>query len=280
MRETQNHSPHSQHNREERGHEDRQHHAGHGNVSSKTTTLEQHIPVNINLQFDPAAPLAGKPAKLTLTVTEQRSGEPITIFEKIHDKLMHLIIVNTSDLSRFAHLHPTLENGRFEIDHTFKEADEYKAWIDVKPKCESQVLAAFRFSISGEPVHKPKAWERKEETFSKVMADGTYRIDLAVPDHVAAGHSVDITFRVADSNGKPIRDLEPLMAAGGHCVIITADAREFLHVHPTQEVPENWRGGPDVTFSATFPRSGMYRIWGQFQHKGRVITADYDLAVK
>jgi hypothetical protein len=36
------------------------------------------------------------------------------------------------------------------------------------------------------------------------------------------------------------------MAAGGHSVIISSDLKEFLHVHPMEEVGANWRGGPDI----------------------------------
>lgn len=257
--------------------------------SGSAAAAKQPFVININLQFDPAVPFASKPTRMMLIVAEQKSGEPILSFEKIHDKLMHLIIVNTSDLSSFAHLHPIFneENGsnsRFEITHTFQEADEYKAWVDVKPQDANQVLAAFRFKVFGEPVHKPRAVggiDDDEEGLSKVVDSGNYRIDLVVPDHVAVGHNVEITFRVADSKGNPIYDLEPLMAAGGHCVIISSDAKEFLHVHPAEQVlEENWRGGPSVAFSATFPKSGTYRIWEQFQHNSKVITADYDLVVK
>jgi plastocyanin len=281
MKKLQNHSPQSQH-KEERSQGPREHHMGHEHLSPASAAAKQPLVININLQFDPAVSFAGKPTRMVLIVAEQRSGEPIPSFEKIHDKLMHLIIVNLSDLSSFAHLHPIFnkENGsRFEITHTFQEADEYKAWVDVKPHDASQVLAAFRFKVFGEPVHKSKAVGRDEEQFSKVVDNGRYRIDLVLPDHVAAGHNVDFIFRVADSKGNPIHDLEPLMAAGGHCVIISSDAKDFLHVHPAEQVKENWRGGPDVAFSATFPKSGVYRIWGQFHHKGKVITADYDLVV-
>jgi|SRR5215211_654270 len=280
MKKLQNHSPHSQ--KEERSQGAREHHMEHEHLSPASAAAKQPLVININLQFDPAVSFVGKPTRMVLIVAEQRSGEPVLSFEKIHDKLMHLIIVNSSDLSSFAHLHPIFneQSGRFEITHTFQEADEYKAWVDVKPQDASQVLAAFRFKVFGEPVHKPKAVGRDEEGLSKVVDNGNYRIDLVVPDHVAAGHNVDFTFRVADSKGNPVLDLEPLMAAGGHCVIVSSDAKDFLHVHPGEEVEENWRGGPDVTFSATFPKSGIYRVWGQFQHKGKVITADYDLAVK
>jgi hypothetical protein len=83
---------------------------------------------------------------------------------------------------------------------------------------------------------------------------------------------VDIAFSISDSSGRPITNLEPL-AAGGHSVIISSDLREFLHVHPTEEIDMNWRGGPDISFKSNFPKPGLYKAWGQFQHKGRVITA-------
>jgi hypothetical protein len=43
-------------------------------------------------------------------------------------------------------------------------------------------------------------------------------------------------FSISDASGNPITDLEPLMGAGGHSVIISSDKQEFLHVHPTEEV--------------------------------------------
>ena len=97
-----------------------------------------------------------------------------------------------------------------------------------------------------------------------------------------AGRNVKMTFEIRDANGKPISNLEPLMAAGGHCVIIDADSREFLHVHPAEEITEDvasWQGGPSISFLANFPKPGLYRAWGQFQHEGRLITADFTFEV-
>jgi hypothetical protein len=99
--------------------------------------------------------------------------------------------------------------------------------------------------------------------------------------HLAAGRNVTITFEIRDANGKPIRNLEPLMAAGGHCVIISAEGHDFLHVHPIEEVDDvsSWRGGPSISFLANFPKPGLYRAWGQFQHEGRLLTADFTFEV-
>ena len=34
-------------------------------------------------------------------------------------------------------------------------------------------------------------------------------------------------------------------------------------------------GGPDVVFHTNFPKAGLYKVWGQFQHQDRIITAAF-----
>jgi hypothetical protein len=75
------------------------------NAATYVPAVPPSINYNVNAQFDPATPQAGKPTNLRLIVTEQNIGEPIKHFDIIHDKLMHLIIVNREDPSHFAHIH-------------------------------------------------------------------------------------------------------------------------------------------------------------------------------
>jgi hypothetical protein len=258
MRERESHS--SNHER---------HHAPHSahaetTVSTVTTSMmPASINYNVNIQFDPPSPQAGKPTNLNLIITEQKVGETIKDFDIIHDKLMHLIIVNSEDLSHFAHIHPKLnkETGIFHITHTFSRAGKYKMWIDVKPKGGIQILTAFPFNVEGQPVHTPATIAHEQNHVKNVVADGqSYQVTLnCQPEQLVAGGNVKMTFEIRDANGKPISNLEPLMAAGGHCVIIDADAREFLHVHPAEEVNNTarWRGGPSVSFLANFPKPGL-----------------------
>jgi hypothetical protein len=100
---------------------------------------------NVNVQFDPSTPQAGRPTHLSLVVIEQKVGETINQLDIMHGKLLHLVIVNSEDLSHFAHFHPNLdkETGIFHIAHTFQKAGKYKMWIAVKPKGGIQVLTAF-----------------------------------------------------------------------------------------------------------------------------------------
>jgi hypothetical protein len=228
---------------------------------------------------------------------EQKVGETIKQFDTLHGKLMHLVIVNSEDLSHFAHLHPKLdkETGIFHIAHTFQKAGKYKMWIDVKPKGGIQVLTAFPFNVEGHPVHIPTAIVSDMTSMKKVViADGhSYLVKLDFqPKPLIATSSVKMTFEIKDADNKPISNIEPLIAAGGHCVIIDADSHEFLHVHPAEEVGDDddvahrvltrlasWRGGPSVSFMANFPKLGLYRAWGQFQHEGRLLTADFTFEV-
>ncbi len=280
MRERESHSSSHEHHHA--------HHSAHTEMTTSiatTSMIPESINYNVNVQFDPATPQAGKPTHLSLIVTEQKVGEPIKQFDIIHDKLMHLIIVNSEDLSHFAHIHPKLdkETGIFHITHTFAKAGKYKMWIDVKPKGGIQILTAFAFNVEGQPVHSPATLAHEQTQVKNVVADGqSYQVTLnCQPEQLVAGRDTKMTFEIRDANGKPISNLEPLMAAGGHCVIIDADAREFLHVHPAEEVDNvaGWRGGPSVSFLANFPKPGLYRAWGQFQHEGRLLTADFTFEV-
>ncbi len=265
-------------------------HSAHSEITTSMATTPMDpasINYNVNVQFEPATPQAGKPTSISFVVTEQKVGEPIKQFDIIHDKLMHLIIVNREDLSHFVHIHPKLdkERGIFYIAHTFAKAGKYKMWIDVKPKEGIQILTAFAFNVEGQPIHFPAIIVPEQTNVKNVVAEGhNYQITLnCQPEQQpVAGRNVKMTFEIRDANGKPISNLEPLMAAGGHCVIIDADSREFLHVHPAEEIAEDvasWRGGPSISFIANFPKPGLYRAWGQFQHEGRLITADFTFEV-
>jgi hypothetical protein len=276
-------SDHKEHHHQ---HHEQQHHHHQQHFTQPKTTTTSTATYNVNVQFDPATPQAAKPTHFSLIITEQKVGEPINQFDIIHDKLMHLIIVNSEDLSHFAHIHPKLnkETGIFHITHTFAKAGKYKMWIDAKPKGGIQILTAFSFKVEGQPVHSPASIAHEQTRVKNVVADGqSYQVTLnCQPEQLVAGRDVKMTFEITDAIGKPIRNLEPLMAAGGHCVIIDSDAREFLHVHPAEEITDDvasWRGGPSVSFLANFPKPGLYRAWGQFQHEGKLLTADFTFEV-
>jgi hypothetical protein len=201
------HNTHTQgkdptHERESPVSEHKEQHHHHPSAQPETTTvtaatssmISKTTNYNVNVQFDPATPQAGKPTILSLIVTEQKIGEPIKQFDIIHDKLMHLIMINREDLSHFAHIHPKLnkETSVFHIAHTFSKAGKYKMWIDVKPKGGIQVLTTFAFNVEGKPVHTP-ANITSDKTFVKEVVTDIQRykvtLDLQRENLVLVGMS-------------------------------------------------------------------------------------------
>lgn len=267
-----NHSTNQQMNHAE----DKTHEMEH---SEHVDNKDQQTPIyNVNLQTDPAKPMANTATQLAITVTEQAVGEAIKKFDLVHDKPMHLIIVR-DDLSYFDHLHLEPQNGVFTTSHSFPHAGDYKLWVDVKPKGGRQFLAAFRTHVEGAPWHERISLE-VDNQFSKIAMNGQYRVSLVLPSELGIHHGANLKFSITDNDGKPITDLQPMLGAKAHCIIISQDMHDFLHVHPEEEVSTRWRGGPDATFHAQFPRAGLYKTWVQFQHHDKTITANFVVQVQ
>jgi hypothetical protein len=66
--------------------------------------------------------------------------------------------------------------------------------------------------------------------------------------------------------------MQNYLGAAGHVVIVSSDMEQYLHVHPADS---QQTAGPEAKFSTTFPADGLYKIWGQFQRDGRVLTVPF-----
>jgi len=221
--------------------------------------------------FPGGTPKAGEKAELVVRIADDR-GEPVEKFQVNHEKWLHLIVVD-EDLSYFAHIHPNYRgNGEFAIDATFPSGGKYKAFADFIPEGGANATLSERFEVEGE-----------EESPSAVRADGSLvrtaegkEVELKLSGAVA-GRDAELTFEIRDAKSKKgVNDLEPYLGAVGHVVILSADAEEYLHVHPTDEKST----GPEAKFATRFPHAGTYKIWGQFKHSGKVITVPYVVDVK
>jgi len=125
---------------------------------------------------------------------------------------------------------------------------------------------------------------------------------MPMPMPILAGQDTMLHFQIRDAKGNPIKDLQPYLGAMGHCVILSSDTNSYLHSHPmsgetggmdhsmgdmkgmdhsmggmkmNQSGLVKAQSGPDVMFHTNFPHAGLYKVWGQFQHKGKIITANY-----
>ena len=240
-------------------------HEGHdGGHTTGTSGLEA------SFSFAAGHAAANEKSELVIRITD-RQGNPVERYEENHEKLLHLIVVDHR-LAYFNHLHPEYRgNGEFAVATTFPEGGSYKVFADFVPEGGSNETIGEWLTVEG----KEAAHTELKADKRLVRAVDGIEVELALGEP-KAGEDTKLVFTIRDDKTKEgIDDLEPYLGAAGHVVILSADAERYLHVHPTDEKGT----GPTAEFSTSFPRGGVYKIWGQFQHEGRVITAGFVVTV-
>lgn len=233
-----------------------------------STFKEDNTTVEFSFKGEPES---GKQVPLNIQVNN-KNGQPIKDFEIEHEKLMHLIVVS-KDLSYFDHIHPEYkENGLFTVTPNFPSGGEYKLFADYVPKGATKTIKWYDVTIGGNKGKTTPLTEDKELT--KVV-DGK-EVTLKF-DHLMTSMDLTMTFTIKDANTKqPITNLQPYLGAIGHVVAISGDTETYLHVHPMEEKGT----GPDAKFMTTFPKNGLYQIWGQFQQDRKVFTVPFTVNVE
>jgi hypothetical protein len=195
-------------------------------------------------------------------------GAPVTRYTPTHERDLHLIVVRR-DLAGFQHVHPTLGgDGTWRIPLTVPAPGQYRVFADFQPagRARSLTLGADLPVAGG---YRPTPLPAPART---TTVDG-YTVELT--GDLAAGGESKVTLRVS-RDGKAVTDLQPYLGAYGHLVALRDGDLAYLHVHP-EGAPGDGRTapGPDVTFFAAVPSGGAYRLYLDFQHAGRVHTAEF-----
>ena len=231
-------------------------------------------------------------------------------FKVARDKLIHVIAVS-KDLSYFHLFHPDHKgNGHFIIEQTLPRAGDYKIFADYTPLNGQREVARRDFTVLNDatqnaPTNKPINTKFVADKFvggfasqrvvsapigeTSTRSGETYNVKLAA-SKLVAGRNSTLKFSVADAANKPLRDLQPYLGAIGNAVVLSVDLQIFVRVAaegngatvldsvanlPNESLDDPRRGGPDVVFGAIFPTPGLYKIWAQFRHNNRIVTAPF-----
>ncbi|WP_301171963.1 hypothetical protein [Brevibacillus nitrificans] len=241
-------------------------HGGHG--AEEQPAPDKH---KASFAFASGGARAKEETEVTIQITNA-DGTPVNDYEVNHEKLLHLIMVN-HDLSYFAHIHPDFKgDGKFVVKTSFPAGGKYKAFADFKPAGGSSTTLSEWMDVEGK--EGEHAAVTPDPKLVKVVGDKEITLALS---STKAKEEVTLTYDIRDAKTKQgIDSLEPYLGAVGHVVILSDDAGKYLHVHPLDEKAT----GPKAQFATSFPQSGIYKIWGQFQHKGDVITVPFVVEVK
>jgi len=231
-------------------------------VSGLPDPVEYHMDLNVKPR--PVRP--GQPASLEFTVQDPWKNRPVTTFQVIHEKLFHMFVVS-QDLEVFVHNHPTLgSDGKFHYDYVFPKAGMYRVLGDFYPDGATPQLIAKTVLVPG-AAPKPVALTR--DYSPKDTENLTIELETE-PAQPISGAETRMVFRL-----KPADGMEKYLGAWGHMLVASADLIDMVHEHPFIA-----DGGPQVQFNVVFPRARPYRVWVQFQRKGVVNTAHFDVVVK
>jgi Cu+-exporting ATPase len=242
----------------------------------------------------------GESNRLLYRLTDTVSGRPLTDLAITHEQPLHLIIVRR-DLAHFQHLHPqpTGQPGEYAVEVTWPAAGSYRLLTELMRGDGRAAL--LRDELIVDLASGPASGLVVDLAPRQLSHDA--RATLLGGEAIVAGRPVELRLRLDEpSTGAPLTDLQPYLGAPAHLVIMSAEGDLFAHTHgraepPAAAPPAGGHGqaappagghgqageasgglgfGPEIAFQHTFPRPGLYRLWGQLRdHHGTVLTADF-----
>lgn len=197
-------------------------------------------------------------------------GRKISEFDIFQEKLMHLILVS-EDLGFFAHVHPEHKgSGHFQTTSILPSAGIYTLFSDYKPAGQKEQVSVLKLRVKG----TEKSSDATDmEITEKIVQDTRVRMSFSTKA-VKANEDARISFDLKQLDGKPMTGLEPYLGEKGHLVVIRKSeplrARDYIHAHARKDGEAS-----EIRFTTRFPDKGLYKLWCQFNRKGKILTAEF-----
>ncbi|MBW4466764.1 MAG: hypothetical protein KME07_15180 [Pegethrix bostrychoides GSE-TBD4-15B] len=205
------------------------------------------------------------PALLKLQVHDQ-TGQPVENFDTFQEKLMHLIVVS-NDLQSFQHIHPTYQTaGSFAVEAQFSQPGGHTLFADYRPTGQTEQVTVSALAVPGAVPTAASSDLVRRKTVGDIIAQ------LEAPT-LTAGESVTLSFKLSHDDA-PLTDLQPYLGEQGHLVIVRQTAlltqADYIHAHALRHP-----AAESISFETSFPQPGLYKLWGQFNHAGEIVVADF-----
>jgi len=246
----------------------------------------------VHLETTPTGITVGTPVEMEVHI-ENRNGKPVEGLTVHHESILHAVIVG-KDLNVFAHIHPEdigpvtdemLRRATFPVRFTFPKAGKYLIGLDFGT-ADGPYSKTSSIKVDGQPkMGEPKIDFSTEKDF------GEYRVTLKIsPENIKAGRETTLRYMVKKKE-KPVTNLDPYLGAPMHLAVVLADLKQFIHAHGvTPGEPHSPMGhmhaepsgkfGPEIEAVIVFPVKGIYKIFSQVKHHGKVILFDFMVNVQ
>lgn len=222
----------------------------------------------------------GGVSRLRIAIRDPETNAPVPGFAVVHERLLHFFIVGRA-LEYFEHVHPDrIGPGTFELTRDIPPG-EYMLIADFLPQGGSSQMVHRILVTPGYhgPLFPPPQSLTPDDGIDKTVDGVRVHLDAS---SLRAGKEASLRFTLAEAgSGAPVVDLEPFLGAPGHLLIVTGDLTDAIHAHPEGHISlqPDIRFGPTVVFEPLMPAPGTYKLWVQFQRKGKVLTVPFVIAV-
>jgi len=239
-------------------------HDGHGGTPQRGGRAADGLSMadtDYRLQTSTARLPTGRRAQLRFRIVDRR-GTTVRDFDVERARRMHLIVVRR-DLTRYQHLHPAQAvDGGWSVALTLPAAGVYRAFADFRVAGRQHVLGVDQLAPG-------RFAPRELPPPADVARVAGY--DVAWRPHANGQLSFDV-----GRDGVPVTDLEPYLGARGHLVVLRQGDLAYRHAHAAGS---RSRGG-QISFERIALEAGVYRLFLQFRHGGRVHTATFTHEVR
>jgi hypothetical protein len=237
-------------------------------------------PISVAATIEPDQPTrAGVPCEAVLRLHDKRTGKPITPSDlaTVHTEKIHLFVVDQS-LKDYHHIHPVPTDvpGEYRFTFTPNSSNRYTGWADIT-LCKTQQNYQLKTSLtSAISRHVPPVIKPSDQSVTKGLV-AKIKTDEPLTAHAPSVVRVSLS----DLEGRPVRDLQPVMGAYAHLVGFTADGNSIIHSHPMGEEPKDRKatGGPDLLFHVEPDQPGSVQFYLQVKRGGEDIYLPFGARV-
>ena len=188
-----------------------------------------------------------------------------------HTRKIHIMLIDPT-LTDYQHVHPILvksnDGEHFTFDFT-PNSPSYIMWADIAPNNTGQEYINTTIGTINTNL-KPN---EKINTVAKV---GAYKINLVFEDTVTK-NVMTMLIAIITKNGKPVKNLQPIMGATAHIAVFAKNGQILIHAHPEENA--NAKKGI-ISFHLDPKSSGYAKMFIQFKVAGVEYFAPFGFTIE
>ncbi|MBI3459216.1 hypothetical protein HY061_03080 [Candidatus Azambacteria bacterium] len=248
---------------------------------------------SVSLHTDPTFIEVGVPVKLLFSLRDEK-GKPLQGLQISHERLLHVIIIS-EDFQVFAHIHTEdlglitqemIRDAVLPIGFTFPKTGRYLVLINyLHQDHEGKEQFILDVGDRGQSVIS------KDLSRVKLFGDEAFRYTVSLDtgtEPLQVNKKIILKYNI-EKDGLPVKDLQPYLGGAMHLTIVDVGFTTPMHIHGEihdpatgmviHEFSGSERFGPDIEAQVVFPYPGIYQIFGEFKHEGKVVVTSFMVEV-